>query len=172
MKKRGNFWEFCCWSIVTLCVPFALAVQAPTTEYLWETPIASQSDLHCLIEALYFEARSEPVEGVLAVSSVILNRTEAKGFPSTICGVVKEQKVKGVSQFSYRDNQKLLQKPIDKLSYQQMQLIAWYSLSLHQKGIDNSNGALYYHSKNVKPTWSKVFTRTAVIGNHVFYTTD
>lgn len=37
--------------------------------------------------------------------------------------------------------------------------------------IDPTKGALYFHSKDVKPYWSKDkdFKRTKKIGNHVFY---
>src|SRR5579885_1777609 len=47
-------------------------------------------DLECLAENVYFEARGEPLEGQFAVAEVTLNRTEARNFPHTVCGVVHE----------------------------------------------------------------------------------
>ena len=32
-----------------------------------------------------------------------------------------------------------------------------------------TDGATYYHTTAVKPRWSRVFTRTAKIGVHLFY---
>ena len=40
----------------------------------------------CLAVAVYFESRSEPLEGQLAVAKVLLNRASSGRFPSTVCG--------------------------------------------------------------------------------------
>ncbi|MEY8840212.1 cell wall hydrolase, partial [Cribrihabitans sp. XS_ASV171] len=44
----------------------------------------------CLAEALYFEARGEPVKGQFAVAEVILNRVESSRYPDTFCGVIRQ----------------------------------------------------------------------------------
>src|SRR5436190_7395081 len=49
---------------------------------------------NCLTTGIYFEARSEPVLGQLAVATVILNR--AKSSSSSLCGVV----YKGANHFN------------------------------------------------------------------------
>jgi spore germination cell wall hydrolase CwlJ-like protein len=41
--------------------------------------------------------------------------------------------------------------------------------SLDGKAPPLTGGATYYHTTAVKPRWSKVFTRTAQIGVHLFY---
>ena len=43
---------------------------------------------HCLALALYFEARTEGVEGMEAVASVVRNRVRHPEFPNDVCGVV------------------------------------------------------------------------------------
>ncbi|TLZ19962.1 MAG: hypothetical protein E6K26_04220, partial [Gammaproteobacteria bacterium] len=48
------------------------------------------SDLRCLAENIYFEARGEPIAGQYAVAEVTLNRTQAQHFPHTVCEVVHE----------------------------------------------------------------------------------
>ena len=48
------------------------------------------TSMECLVEAIYFEARSESFSGQLAVATVILNRVKSTIFPNTICKVVKE----------------------------------------------------------------------------------
>jgi spore germination cell wall hydrolase CwlJ-like protein len=35
-----------------------------------------------------------------------------------------------------------------------------------------TNGATYFHTGGVRPSWSKRFERTARIGSHIFYRTD
>ena len=44
----------------------------------------------CLALAIYFEARSEPVVGQLAVAQVVLNRVVDERHPDNICDVVME----------------------------------------------------------------------------------
>ena len=56
----------------------------------------------CLATALYFEARSEPIKGQLAVAQVIMNRVRSSYFTDTVCGVVYEGAHKRNScQFSF-----------------------------------------------------------------------
>src|ERR1700676_3174349 len=50
------------------------------------------TDLECLAENIYFEARGEPLEGQYAVAEVTLNRTRAQNFPHTICSVVHQMR--------------------------------------------------------------------------------
>jgi type II secretory pathway component PulM len=50
------------------------------------------SNLQCLAENVYFEARGEPLAGQYAVAEVTLNRTHARNFPRTICQVVHEHR--------------------------------------------------------------------------------
>jgi N-acetylmuramoyl-L-alanine amidase len=45
-------------------------------------------ELECLAVGVYFESKSEPLAGQLAVGEVIANRANSNGrFPSTYCGV-------------------------------------------------------------------------------------
>src|SRR5262249_43828085 len=42
----------------------------------------------CLANAVYFEARGEPVRGQIAVAQVVLNRAFSGYYPNDVCGVV------------------------------------------------------------------------------------
>lgn len=44
--------------------------------------------INCLAEAIYHEARGEPILGQVAVGMVVLNRTQTREFSGTICDVV------------------------------------------------------------------------------------
>ena len=51
---------------------------------------ASDRELHCLANAVYFESRGEPLDGQLAVAQAILNRVESGRYADSICGVVNQ----------------------------------------------------------------------------------
>lgn len=131
------------------------------------TPAAasSASELKCLADTLYFEARGEPVDGQKAVAEVILNRRDSGKFPSTICGVVKQGSNKGC-QFSYNCGGK--SRAIrEKAAYARIHKIAQAALAGAPR--DLTNGATYFHTTGVRPSWSRKFTRTTKIGRHIFY---
>lgn len=51
---------------------------------------AVSHEMRCLAEAVWVEARGENVKGQALVADVIINRTKAKGFPSTYCKVIAQ----------------------------------------------------------------------------------
>ena len=51
---------------------------------------AAARALDCLTAAVYYEARSEPLEGQEAVAQVVLNRVRNPAFPDSVCGTVYE----------------------------------------------------------------------------------
>ena len=62
----------------------------PTDDQLLAPPIKGGQEWQCLTEALYFEARGEETEGIIAVAEVIINRRDSNDFPNTICGVIEQ----------------------------------------------------------------------------------
>ena len=121
----------------------------------------------CLAEALYFEARGEPVKGQFAVAEVILNRVDSSKFPNSICGVVNQGTGrKHACQFSYTCDGKL-ERVSNKVSYDQMVRIAGVMID----GITQplTAGATYYHATSVRPSWARRFENTVTIGVHKFY---
>ena len=121
----------------------------------------------CLAEALYFEARGEPVEGQYAVAEVILNRVKSEEFPNSICSVVNQGTGrKHACQFSYTCDGKL-ERVANREVYDQIVGIAGVMID---GGIrDLSGGATYYHTTSVQPSWARRFEHTATIGIHKFY---
>ena len=121
----------------------------------------------CLTEALYFEARGETLEGQYAVAEVILNRVEHANYPDTICGVVNEGTGRrNACQFSYTCDGRPEVVTEDR---------AWNRLGhvarIMMEGAprDLTRGATHYHADRVRPTWSRVYPRTARYGQHIFY---
>lgn len=121
----------------------------------------------CLAEALYFEARGETVKGIYAVGEVILNRVDDARYPTTICKVVNQgtgQKFR--CQFTYTCDGRP-ETIGDKRAYDRVGRIAGHLLD--DKARYLTKGATHYHTKSVKPKWSRVFPRTITIGYHHFY---
>jgi spore germination cell wall hydrolase CwlJ-like protein len=118
----------------------------------------------CLTQAIYFEARGESLEGQIAVAEVILNRADSPLYPRTICGVVK-QRGGGGCQFSYvcHGKTKMREKRAANLAGR----IARAMLDGAPRVL--TEGATHFHTRSVKPSWSKRFARTASIGSHLFY---
>ena len=52
------------------------------------------NEAFCLAQNMYFEAGNQPLAGKIAVSQVVINRTEHMNYPTSICGVVYQAKWK------------------------------------------------------------------------------
>jgi spore germination cell wall hydrolase CwlJ-like protein len=65
------------------------------------TPPVRSRDLDCLTQAVYYEARGEPLAGQAAVAQVVLNRARHPAFPKTVCEVVYQGVHGPVCQFSF-----------------------------------------------------------------------
>jgi spore germination cell wall hydrolase CwlJ-like protein len=139
-----------------------------TRNWLAEQPKASGGEQwKCLSEALYFEARGETVKGQFAVAEVILNRVKSARFPGSLCSVINQGTGKKYQcQFTYTCDgyAEVIAEP---RAYTQVGKIA--RAVLDGKVPTLTDGATYYHTTAVKPRWSRVFTRTAHIGVHLFY---
>lgn len=118
-------------------------------------------NIECLAKNIYFEARSESKAGKIAVANVTMNRTESEKFPDDVCGVVYQKK-----QFSWTN--KLKNKtPKNVKVYKEIYNIA--EAVYYNQIVDITDGALFYHTNEVKPSWSKEMEKVAVIDNHIFY---
>jgi hypothetical protein len=124
-------------------------------------------ELRCLAEALYFEARGETVKGQFAVAEVILNRVKSERFPSSACGVINQGTGKKYQcQFTYTCDgyKEVIEEP---RAFERVSKIA--RIALDGLAPELTKGATHYHTTAVKPRWSKVYTKTAAIGDHIFY---
>ena len=120
----------------------------------------------CMALAMYWEARGEGRNGMVAVGSVVLNRVEDGRFPNTVCDVVYEGGETPPCQFSWWCDGKS-DRPRDRDSWHQALRIAGELLL--DPPPDPTGGSLYFHASGVYPRWSRSLMRTARIGSHVFY---
>lgn len=142
-----------------------------TVEVLDSMPTASGGkSWQCLTEALYFEARSETLEGQFAVGEVILNRVDSRKFPNSVCGVVTQGAHRlNACQFSYNCDGKA-EHFSEARAYARSGKLA--KLLLDGRARVLTRGATYYHTSAVSPKWSRSFTQTAQIGRHIFYNAE
>lgn len=130
------------------------------------------NDLYCLALNIYWEARSEPVEGQVAVAAVTLNRVESHRFPDTVCEVITQGGYarRHRCQFSWWCDGRS-DDPYDPAAWQQSVALATEMLYAAAYE-DPTNGALFYHATYVDPHWARQMTQQAHIGLHIFYTDD
>ncbi|MEW8507124.1 MAG: cell wall hydrolase [Candidatus Thiodiazotropha sp.] len=137
---------------------------------LYQEPISDQAnpEIECLARNIYFEARSESEQGQRAVGHVVMNRVAAKGYPNTICAVVKQggEKRRNRCQFSWWCDGRSDQ-PVNKRAWRRSLELAHAILSGRSK--DPTDGALWYHADYVKPVWSSALVLGKKIGHHLFY---
>ena len=139
-----------------------------TSSKLLSLPVPkSNKQMSCLAEALYFEARGEPIQGQLAVGEVILNRVEDMRYPSSICKVISQGTGRRFAcQFTYTCDGKL-ETVHERKPYEMALKIAKILMTTHDGKL--TRGSTHYHSNYVNPKWSKKFKRVAKFGRHIFY---
>lgn len=120
----------------------------------------------CLALAMYWEARGEGRQGMVAVGWTILNRVRSEHFPATPCIVVYQGSERSPCQFSWWCDGKS-DRPRDRKSWTNARVIA--AELLVDPPLDPTKGALFYHSKSIPVPWTQARVRTARIGNHIFY---
>ena len=126
--------------------------------------------LLCLATVIYYEARSEPVEGQYAVAEVVMNRVRDKGFPNTVCEVVAEDRGSRAydCQFSFMCDGK----PEDMQNTEAKALAESIAYIVATGEVDTVGDATYFHTTGTNPSWASQFTVQRVIGNHIFYSED
>ena len=148
---------------VTLVVVLVLAAREdPAIE-----ADASRS-LDCLALNIYHEARGEPVDGMIAVAQVVMNRVADRRFPNDVCDVIKQggSRPRYACQFTWWCDGRS-DRPRDSVAWQHSKTLARQVMD-GAVG-DPTGGALWYHADHVSPAWRTYLTPAANIGRHLFY---
>jgi hypothetical protein len=127
-----------------------------------------EREKRCLAEAVYFESRSEPEAGQAAVAQVVLNRVSSGLYPSSVCGVVYQNRHRyKACQFSFACEGKRL-----RITEPEAWATAVRIADEVMNGstyISDVGRSTHYHANYVKPRWAKQLKRMDKIGNHIFY---
>ena len=124
---------------------------------------AANLEQDCLANAVYFEARGEPIEGQLAVAEVVLNRASSGRYPASLCAVVTQK-----AQFSFIRRGGRFPKA-DRSSEAWRKAVAIAHIAEARLSRELAPDVLWYHASHVAPSWGKRLTRQAQIGLHIFY---
>ena len=149
----------------------------------------------CLAQNIFFEASVDNKAGMIAVADVTLNRVQDARYPNTVCGVVKDAKLKeswktkqypdlnpeeriyipirNKCQFSWYCDGKADDIPMGSENWVKAQTVAWEMMhgGAH-RGL--TEGSTHYHATYVAPYWqnSKNMNLVGRIGAHIFYRWD
>lgn len=127
----------------------------------------SRTDTDCLATAIYYEARSEPIVGQIAVAEVIMNRVQDYRYPNTVCGVVYQGSERTTGcQFSFTCDGSMDRTPQGKYWQRSQDVAAHVLMDLNQP---ITGTATHYHTDYVDPVWNKHLVHTKTIGTHIFY---
>ncbi len=122
----------------------------------------------CLAEAVYFESRSETETGQAAVAQVVLNRVNSGLYPSSICGVVYQNRHHyKACQFSFACEGRSL-----RITEHSAWITAVRIANEVMEGrtyISDVGHSTHYHTNYVRPRWARALTKMDVIGRHIFY---
>ena len=123
----------------------------------------------CLTEAVYFEARGEPLRGQEAVAQVVMNRVFSGYYPNDVCGVVFQNASRYLGcQFTFACEHKDLTRIEEPDMWVQAKRIANDTLD-GKIWLADIGHATHYHAYWVHPSWVHEMTRLYKLGVHTFY---
>jgi spore germination cell wall hydrolase CwlJ-like protein len=142
-----------------------------------------KSEFECMQKNMYFEARGEKSDkAMIAVGYAVINRVHSKEYKSnTICGIVTQANrdasgkvIRNKCHFSWYCDDKPdvpnLNNALEKKAWDRAGELAALVI---RKEIDNPIGnAIMYHATYVKPKWRKHYVQVAVVGSHIFYSSN
>lgn len=173
-QEKVSFREVSAQRIAAITTPpskdYGDAVDAVryTDSFLDRLPEASGGkQWNCLATAIYFESRGESVKGEFAVAEVIANRVDSENFPDSYCKVVNQgSSQRNACQFSYACDG-LPDTIRERDAFEKAGKIARLIIDGAPRVL--TDGATYFHTVHVNPSWSRRFEETASIGAHIFY---
>ena len=135
----------------------------------------SNNDLYCLSASIYFEARGDGTASKVGVANNIMQRVKSEYYPDNVCDVVHQLSLTSCAYSWWCDGQKDLidlSKKADRYAYIQSTIVADAFINGEEfPAIAGFDGALLYHSINVKPKWakSKLTLKIGQLGSHIHY---
>ena len=123
----------------------------------------------CLADAVYFEARGEPLKGQQAVAQVVMNRVFSGYYPNNVCGVVYQNAGHYLAcQFTFACEGKDLSRINEPDMWAQAKRIARDTLD-GKIWLAEVGHATHYHAYWVHPSWVHEMTKLYKLGVHTFY---
>jgi hypothetical protein len=131
-------------------------------------PKDSAHEMRCLAEAIYFESRSEPEDGQAAVAQVVLNRVRSGIYPTTVCGVVYQDRNRPFAcQFTFACEGKSLR--VEEPGPWAVATRIAHDVVTGANYNAKVGVAVNYHANYVAPFWVGYLKKVDHIGAHIFY---
>ncbi|MDB5456225.1 MAG: cell wall hydrolase [Caulobacter sp.] len=147
--------------------PAPLPIEPAKPFVLRGAAVERERALHCMTQAVYFEAGYEPLAGQQAVAQTVLNRLRHPGYPKSVCGVIYEGSARATGcQFSFACDGSM-DRPLNPTIWAQAQAVARRALGgfvMKDVGV-----ATHYHADYVAPYWAPTLVKLRQIGAHIFY---
>jgi len=122
----------------------------------------------CLANAVYFEARGEPVRGQIAVAQVVVNRAFSGYYPETICGVVYQNSHRHLAcQFTFACDG-IRDVVTEPEQWDRATRIARETLD-GRIWLPEVGKSTHYHAYYVRPYWARTMKKLNRTGAHLFY---
>jgi len=169
-------------------------------KHLMDTELGnySKDDVACLVQNMYFEARSDGYAGMYATTMVVMNRVSDSRYPDTVCGVIQQGPVreswktrgkdvadsernywpiKNRCQFSWYCDGKADVMYNEEAVYLATDIaFLVLDISTNRLGdstflVDITEGSTHYHTNYVKPAWrhDRGMAKITSVGTHIFY---
>jgi hypothetical protein len=123
----------------------------------------------CVADAVYFEARGEPLRGQMAVAQVVMNRVFSGRYPNDVCGVVYQNAGRHLAcQFTFACEGKDLSRIDEPDMWEQAKRIAKDELD-GKIWLAEVGHATHYHAYWVHPSWVHEMAKLYKLGVHTFY---
>ena len=130
--------------------------------------VDDNNEIDLLARTIWGEARGEGQTGMQAVANVIMNRVKKGGwYGATVQDVVLKKWQFSTWNEGDPNREKALSVTVADPNFWTAKKLA--ALAYNGQLDDITAGATNYHAKSVLPSWSMKMTKTASIGNHIFY---
>ena len=122
----------------------------------------------CLAQAIYFEARDEPVRGQQAVAQVVLNRVFSPYYPKDVCSVVYQNAHRHLAASSPSPATASPRPIRERGAWARANRIATQALDA-KVWLPEVDKATHYHAAYVQPDWIRDMKVMVRYGLHTFY---
>lgn len=150
----------------TAALPPGRGYVAPRLD-LRTAPVVPTSDLECLTQAIYYEARNESEDGQAAVAEVVINRSRTGRYPRAICDVVYQRNSR-TCQFTFTCDGAIGRGRVNLAAWARAERIAREVLAGNKPRLLPAS-SVNYHANYVRPSWGRRLERVRQIGAHIFY---
>ena len=142
--------------------------QTPAERLGLKDPKVRAKQEKCLANAIYFEARGEPVRGQIAVAQVVVNRAFSGYYPETVCGVVYQNAHRHLAcQFTFACDG-IRDVVTEPEQWDRAVRIAKETLD-GRIWLPEVGKSTHYHAYYVRPYWARTMKKLNRTGAHLFY---